>query len=85
MDLGARFSLTVFLDRGIGLVSVTYQGRSAGWMILGLLLLFSLSRGLCSVASKDVIGKTIPKTRRGRLNGYSSAISGILVVLAGIL
>jgi len=68
----------------IGIVSIFFEGSAAGWMILALLLLFSLSRGLCSVASKDVMGKTIPKTRRGRLNGYSTAISGILVLAVGI-
>jgi MFS family permease len=69
---------------GIGLAALMLEGRAAGWIIISLLILFSLSRGLCSVASKDVIGKTIPKTRRGRLNGYSTAVSGILVILAGI-
>lgn len=68
----------------IAIVAVTFEGAKAGWMILLLLLVFSLSRGLCSVASKDVIGKTIPKTRRGRLNGYSTSISGILVLPVGI-
>jgi MFS family permease len=61
-----------------------FEGVTAGWIIIGLLVLFSLSRGLCSVASKDVIGKTIPKSRRGRLNGYSTAVSGVLVILAGL-
>ena len=69
---------------GIGLAALMLEGRAAGWIIISLLVLFSLSRGLCSVASKDVIGKTIPKTRRGRLNGYSTAVSGILVILAGV-
>ena len=30
----------------------------AGAAVLGLVLLVSLARGLCSIASKDVIGKT---------------------------
>ena len=69
---------------GIAAVAFSIDGAKAGWLILLLLILFSLSRGLCSIASKDIIGKTIPKTRRGRLNGYSTSVSGVLVLLAGI-
>ncbi|MGC9327474.1 MAG: MFS transporter, partial [Candidatus Hinthialibacter sp.] len=61
------------------------RGPWAGAAVLSILLLFSLARGLCSVASKDVIGKTIPKTRRGRLNGFSAAVSGVLTLAAGLL
>ena len=37
----------------------------AGWAVLLLLAIFSLARGFCSIAAKDVLGKTIPKSRRG--------------------
>ncbi len=70
---------------GIGFTAITFTGATAGWIIILLLIMFSLSRGLCSVSSKDVMGKTIPKTRRGRLNGFSTAISGILVLAVGLL
>jgi hypothetical protein len=69
---------------GIGIISLTFDGVFAGWLIILMLVIFSLSRGLCSISSKDVLGKTIPKTRRGRLNGYSTLISGILVLYAGL-
>ena len=69
---------------GIGVTAFYLSGNRAGWIMLLMLILFSLSRGLCSIASKDVQGKTIPKSRRGRLNGYSTAVSGLLVVAAGI-
>jgi MFS family permease len=68
----------------IGFVSLNTEGAIAGWLIILFLITFSLSRGLCSVASKDVLGKTIPKTRRGKLKGYTVAISGVLVLLAGL-
>ena len=70
---------------GIGLVALNFTGNQAGILIIILLIVFSLSRGFCSIASKDVLGKTIPKTRRGRLNGYSTSISGILVIVSGAL
>jgi MFS family permease len=69
---------------GIGIVTLTFHGTTAGGLIILLLILFSLARGLSSVASKDVLGKTIPKTRRGRLNGYSTSISGALALIAGL-
>lgn len=60
------------------------SGLLAGLLILGCLVVFSLARGLCSVASKDVIGKTVPKTRRGRLNGLASSLSGWLALAFGV-
>lgn len=64
--------------------SVTLQGVNAGLAILFLLTVFSLARGACSVAYKDVLGKTIPKTRRGRLSGWISAIAGLMTFAAGL-
>jgi MFS family permease len=37
------------------------------------------------VASKDVTGKTIPKTRRGRLTGFTTAVAGSLTLALGAL
>ena len=69
---------------GIGFTSLYSKGILAGWLIILFLVLFSLSRGLCSVASKDVLGKTIPKQKRGKLKGYTVSFSGILVLIAGL-
>lgn len=69
---------------GMGLVAWTLRGAVAGWSIVGLLVLFSLARGLCSVSYKDVLGKTVPKTRRGRLSGIAGAISGALALAIGL-
>ena len=60
-------------------------GPWAGMAILLCLLGFSLARAVCSIASKDLLGRTIPKTRRGRLSGYTVAVSGVLTVGAGAL
>ncbi|MBT8396030.1 MAG: MFS transporter [Gemmatimonadetes bacterium] len=70
---------------GMCLIVVFLQGLPAGLGILALLVLFSLARGLVSVASKDVTGKTIPKTRRGRLTGFTSALSGLLTLALGAI
>lgn len=67
----------------MGWVGVTLSGATAGWAVLALLVLFSLARGACSVAYKDVQGKTVPKTRRGRLAGWTSAVAGLASLAAG--
>ncbi len=64
-------------------IALFMRGPGTGAAIIGVMLFFSLARGLCSVASKDVTGKTIPKTRRGRLTGYSAAVSGVLTLIMG--
>lgn len=69
---------------GIGFAALTLKGAVAGWTTVGLLVLFSLSRGISSIASKDLLGKTVPKTRRGRLGGLASSISGWIAVGVGI-
>jgi len=69
---------------GMGAVALLLTGAAAGWAIIALLVLFSLARGLCSVAWKDVLGKSIPKTRRGRLGGLTASISGVIAMAVGL-
>ncbi|RUO63879.1 Major Facilitator Superfamily protein [Pseudidiomarina planktonica] len=63
---------------------LTLTGAALGWMIIGALIFFSLSRGVCSVAIKDVQGKTVSKTRRGRLSGLAAASAGLLSVIVAL-
>ncbi len=65
-------------------VALTLKGAAAGWAVVGLLAIFSLSRGVCSIVSKDLVGRTIPKTRRGRLGGISTSVAGVVAVGVGI-
>ncbi len=74
-----------FCIAGIGVVAIFLEGIAAGFAILGLITLFSLSRGFCSVAAKDVLGKTIPKPKRGQLTGWSASLAGLLSVGVGIV
>jgi hypothetical protein len=60
------------------------EGNTAGILILSLLLLFSLASGVASISFKDVIGKTIPKGKRGQLLAMRSTIGGILTLAAGV-
>lgn len=83
------FVLGCWLQAGavacMALVALTLQGVAAGFGIIAALVLFSLARGLCSVASKDVLGKTVPKTRRGRVNGWSASAAGFATVGVGVV
>ena len=62
---------------GLALTALTLTGAAAGYAVLGLVVVFSLARGFSSVASKDVLGKTVPKTRRGRVTGFASSAAGL--------
>ena len=81
--IGALLSaLMLFL---MALIAWQTSGVLAGWLILACLVLYSLARGLCSVSAKDVLGKTISKTRRGRLMGYSASLAGLATLAIGLL
>ncbi|MEE4330660.1 MAG: MFS transporter [Wenzhouxiangella sp.] len=68
----------------MAVVAVSLTGTAAGLALILALTVFSLARGLCSVASKDVLGKTVPKTRRGRVSGWSETLAGLITVGIGI-
>ncbi|QBG48546.1 MFS transporter [Verrucomicrobia bacterium S94] len=69
---------------GMAWTAIGFEGASAGGTIILMLVLFSVSRGLCSVSAKDVLGKTVSKSRRGALMGWSSGLSGVAVLLIGL-
>ncbi len=70
---------------GLGLTAWFLEGAAAGWTILLLIALFSLARSLSSIASKDVLGKTIPKNQRGQLTGWSASAAGLVSIAVGVV
>ena len=56
---------------------------AAGWIMVALLALFSVASGVGSVAFKDVLAKTIPKGKRGRLLAARATFGGLLTLVAG--
>ncbi len=44
----------------------------------------SLGRSLTSISSKDVMGRTITKGRRGRVNGLSTVVGGVVALTVGL-
>jgi hypothetical protein len=70
---------------GLGLTAWHLEGAAAGWTILALITLFSLARSFNSIVSKDVLGKTIPKTQRGQLTGWSTSAAGLVSIAVGVV
>ena len=60
------------------------HGAVAGGAIMALLAVFSLARGVASVAGKDTLGKTVAKGNRGKVSGYASTGSGVVAALLGV-
>ncbi|HSS65172.1 MAG TPA: MFS transporter [Gammaproteobacteria bacterium] len=69
----------------MALALVSAPPHLAGPWIVFLLLVFSVASGVGSVAFQDVMGKTIPKGRRGRLLSGRAAIGGVLTLAAGLV
>ncbi len=65
-------------------VAVVADGSVAGWGILAALAVFALARSLSSLASKDVLGRTIPKGARGRVTGTATVASGVVAITVGL-
>lgn len=78
---GALFQ--AFSIAGIGLAALFLEGQAAGWVIILLLVLFSLARGFSSITSKDVLGKTIPKAQRGQTTGWAASAAGLVTLIVG--
>ncbi|MFH1754428.1 MAG: MFS transporter [Candidatus Latescibacterota bacterium] len=69
----------------IVIVVLVSRSAAAAWPIVGLVAIFSFARGACSVTGKDLIGKTVPRTRRGRLSGLAASIAGAMTAAFAIV
>lgn len=69
---------------GIGIAALLADGMALGLLVVSLLAVLAGGRALCSIASKDVQGRTISKGRRGRVTGSATMVGGISVVLIGL-
>ncbi len=61
------------------------SGLAAGIAVAGLLAVFSVASGVESVSYKDVLAKTVPKGRRGRLLAARASVGGALTLAAGLV
>lgn len=69
----------------MALVTATLTGTAAGVGLLGTLAVFSLARAASSFASKDVLGRTLPKGQRGQISGLSTVGAGLAAISVGSL
>ena len=70
----------------IVVAALTLRGPVAGAVIVALLALLALARSVCSASYKDVLGKTVAKSRRGTATGFASSAAAIgVIVFAGLL
>jgi hypothetical protein len=68
----------------MAVLAATTTGAAAGWGIVGALAVFALARSLSSIASKDVLGRTIPKGQRGQVSGLATVASGTVAITVGV-
>lgn len=60
----------------IGLVALNWEGLAAAVAVLVALAVFALSRALSSISSKDIMGKTVPRGKRGSVTGIAASVAG---------
>ena len=70
---------------GMVLAALTLSGAAAGWTILMLLALLAVSRSVCSVSFKDILGKTIGSSRRGTVAGAAATVASSVVIIFALL
>ncbi|HBH44442.1 MAG TPA: MFS transporter [Hyphomonas atlantica] len=67
----------------MGLAAFFLDGAAAGYVILIALAVLALARSVCSVTYKDVLGKTVSKSRRGTATGTASTVGAAAVLIYG--
>jgi hypothetical protein len=80
--LGALLQATAVVAMAV--IAATLEGAAAGIALLVALSLFSLARSLSSIASKDVLGRTMPKGTRGQITGYATIGAGVASITVGL-
>ena len=69
---------------GMAIVAAVASGWIAGVGVLACLAVFALARSLSSIASKDVLGRTIPKGQRGQIKGVTTVASAVVALTLGL-
>lgn len=68
----------------MALTAALGDGIAAGLAVVAALAIFALGRCLCSIASKDVQGRTVPKGERGQITGLSTTAGGLVAITLGL-
>ena len=80
LGAGGQFAAVV----GMAVAAASLTGTLAGIVVLAALAAFALSRSLTSIASKDVLGRTVPKGQRGQVTGLATITSGLVAIAGGL-
>ena len=68
----------------MAVVALTLEGVAAGIAVLVALVAFAGFRSLCSLTTKDVLGRTVDKGERGRVTGTATTVSGVVAIAVGL-
>ena len=67
-------------------IALTLEGLAAGVALCAALAVLAVARAACSVSYKDILGKTVGKTRRGAVTGVAGSVASVaVIVFAGLL
>lgn len=69
----------------IVVVGLTLSGVAAGVALCLVLAGLALSRSAASVSYKDILGKTVAKTRRGTVTGFAGSAAAFAVLVFALL
>ncbi|MEO1137746.1 MAG: MFS transporter, partial [Pseudomonadota bacterium] len=69
----------------MAVAAVTLTGAALGFAIIAALTTLALARSVCSVTYKDVLGKTVSKSRRGTATGAASSVAAAAVLVFGAM
>ena len=61
------------------------EGKAAGIAIICALAVLAVARSVCSVTYKDVLGKTVSKSRRGSATGAATTVGAAAILGFGAL
>lgn len=69
----------------IAIAALTLDGARAGIAVCAALALLAICRAACSVSYKEILGKTVGKTRRGAVTGLAGSVSSVGVLIFAAL
>lgn len=70
---------------GIAVAAGFLEGPALGLVVLLLMAALAMFRAICSIAGKDVQGRTIEKGHRGMITGRATALGGAFTLAVGLL
>lgn len=68
---------------GMAAAAFLLDGAAAVWTIVTLVAVFAIGRSAASVSYKDVLGKTVSKSKRGTVTGTAASASALMVLGLG--